>query len=105
MTKKTLFGMAAAAIVVIAAVLAALGEYAKTQPGWQLAPSNYEGLRYAIPARKGWLLLRMSLHDPLMPLNIESDCPGGARAILGEMAPFLRGRAELDCSPLTEFHL
>lgn len=27
--------------------------------------------------KKGWLLLRSSLHDPLLVLNVESDLPGG----------------------------
>ena len=42
----------------------------------------------------------MSLHDPLMPLNIESDCPGGAEEILRELAPFLKGQAALDTAAL-----
>ena len=83
-----------------AAVLLALEEYAQKQPGWCLAPSNYEGLRYAIPAQKGWLLLRMSLHDPLMPLNIESDCKGGALQILREITPFLHSQNVLELSAL-----
>jgi hypothetical protein len=39
----------------------------------------------------GWFLLRMSLHDPVMPLNIESEVVGGVdnialrlRNMLGE---------------------
>ena len=83
-----------------AAVLAALERYAASQPDWVPAPDNYEGLRYAVPAQKGWFLLRMSLHDPLMPLNIESDCPGGAEEILRELAPFLKGQAALDTAQL-----
>ena len=83
-----------------AAVLEALARYAAGQPGWRAAPQNYEGLRYAVPAQKGWFLLRMSLHDPLMPLNIESDCPGGVDEILRELTPFLRGQAALDTAAL-----
>ena len=83
-----------------AAVLEALARYAAGQPGWSATPENYEGLRYAVPAQKGWFLLRMSLHDPLMPLNIESDCPGGVDAILRELTPFLRGQAALDTAAL-----
>ena len=83
-----------------AAVLEALARYAAGQPGWSAAPENYEGLRYAVPAQKGWFLLRMSLHDPLMPLNIESDCPGGVDEILRELPPFLRGQAVLDTAAL-----
>ena len=29
----------------------------------------------------GWLLLRMSVHDPVLPLNIESNTPGGVKLI------------------------
>ena len=83
-----------------AAVLAALAQYAAGQPGWVPAPDNYEGLRYAVPAQKGWFLLRMSLHDPLMPLNIESDCPGGSSAILRELTPFLTVQPALDTTVL-----
>ena len=83
-----------------AVVLEALARYAAGQPGWSAAPENYEGLRYAVPAQKGWFLLRMSLHDPLMPLNIESDCPGGVDEILRELTPFLRGQAVLDTAAL-----
>ena len=83
-----------------AAVLEALARYAAGQPGWSAAAENYEGLRYAVPAQKGWFLLRMSLHDPLMPLNIESDCPGGVDEILRELTPFLRGQAALDTAAL-----
>ena len=83
-----------------AAVLEALARYAAGQPGWSAAAENYEGLRYAVPTQKGWFLLRMSLHDPLMPLNIESDCPGGVDEILRELTPFLRGQAVLDTAAL-----
>ena len=83
-----------------AAVLAALERYAASQPGWVPAPHNYEGLRYAVPAQKGWFLLRMSLHYPLMPLNIESDCPDGSSAILRELTPFLTAQPALDTTIL-----
>jgi hypothetical protein len=41
---------------------------------------NHEGWRIDVDegqGRSGWLLLRQSLHDPLLVLNIESDTPGG----------------------------
>ncbi len=31
--------------------------------------------------KAGWLLLRRSLHDPLLPLNIESETAGGIASI------------------------
>ena len=54
-----------------------------TQPDWQLVSPNYEGVRIACtsPDERGWLLLRQSLHDPVLPLNIESDVDGGVARI------------------------
>lgn len=66
-----------------------LEEYAKTRPDWQPAPDNHEGFRVTLPTYDGWFLLRMSLHDPQMPLNIESSQKGGVAAIRGELDSFL----------------
>ena len=49
---------------------------------------------------KGWLLLRLSLHDPIMPLNMESDDLGGVKKIGAQLLPFLRGYDRLDISSL-----
>ena len=70
-------------------VLTALSAYAEKQPGWEIAPDNCEGLRVSVPGADGWFLLRMSLHDPVMPLNIESNQAGGVEKILGELRVFL----------------
>lgn len=53
------------------------------QPGWSLVEPNYEGVRVSCSNadEDGWLLLRMSLHDPVMPLNIESNVEGGVEVI------------------------
>ena len=59
--------------------LAAFEERAKAK-GYDIAPNSYEGIRITFNTEdvQGWLLLRMSLHDPQMPLNIEGvregDC-------------------------------
>jgi len=51
--------------------------------GWTIVEPNYEGLRVSCGNvdEAGWWLLRMSLHDPVMPLNIESNVEGGVEAI------------------------
>ena len=51
--------------------------------GWSIVEPNYEGLRVscANADEDGWWLLRMSLHDPVMPLNIESNVEGGVAVI------------------------
>lgn len=68
-----------------------LTAYAATKEGWSLAPSNYEGVRVDLDAAhgNGWFLLRLSLHDPLLPLNIESSEVGGAKKIAAELAGFI----------------
>ena len=51
--------------------------------GWALEKDNYEGYRINVDegeGKQGWLLLRASLHDPLLVLNVESDRTGGELA-------------------------
>ena len=45
----------------------------------------------------------MSLHDPLMPLNIESDSEGGVLAIAKELAGFLNSCEKLDIAKFAAF--
>ena len=86
-------------------IIEKLRAFAAAQPGWSLAPSNYEGVRVNLDADhgNGWFLLRLSLHDPLMPLNIESDSTGGVKAIARELAPFLGQFDKLDTAALAAF--
>ncbi len=86
-------------------IIEKLTAYAAAQLGWSLAPSNYEGVRVNLDAShgNGWFLLRMSLHDPLLPLNIESDSEGGVKVIAGELCPFLAQFDKLDTAALAAF--
>jgi phosphomannomutase len=72
-------------------------------PGWQPEAENFEGVRINSAAGDGWLLLRMSLHDPVMPLNIESDRIGGAKIIAAELAPMLQDFEGLDISTIKAY--
>ena len=76
-------------------VLAAFAQRAK-ENGIKLAEPSYEGVRLVFP--DGWALLRMSLHDPNMPLNIESREKGGVLAIAEKVRKLLEGFDSLDCS-------
>ncbi len=64
-------------------VIEKLQEFASTETNWNLVPNNYEGVRVSCssPAEDGWFLLRLSLHDPVIPLNIESNIAGGVNTI------------------------
>jgi len=68
-------------------VLAELEQNVGQMDGWEVVTPNYEGLRVRCTAsnEKGWFLLRLSLHDPVMPLNIESDVEGGVEVIAAKL--------------------
>lgn len=74
-----------------AGVLKALTEFAEQTEGWSIVKDNYEGIRIAVDKDNGdgWLLLRMSVHDPVMPLNIESNIEGGCDRIANRFREFL----------------
>ncbi len=73
-----------------ARVLTELENYCKEQ-GWELESPNYEGVRVNFGKEQGdgWFLVRMSLHDPVIPMNVESDTPGGAKEIARRLYAFL----------------
>ena len=37
----------------------------------------------------GWMLMRLSVHDPVLPINIESDKVGGVAVIQSYLEEFL----------------
>jgi len=65
--------------------------------GMSLELPNYEGVRVNLDKAHGdgWFLLRKSLHDPVMPLNIESNLSGGVEQILNQLKPFLNSYDKL----------
>ena len=73
-------------------IISELTAYAEAQDGWKVADDNREGVRVSFDKDNGdgWFLLRLSVHDPIMPLNIESDSEGGAEIILEKLTAFLR---------------
>ena len=72
-------------------VLEAFTKFVEQEPGWSLTPNNYEGVHATCDAAhgNGWALLRKSLHDPVLPLNIESEEDGGVAKIAARMRAFL----------------
>jgi phosphomannomutase len=81
-------------------VLETIGASVPEIPGWSLVPDNYEGVRVACgPSHgDGWYLIRMSLHDPVLPLNIESNHSGGIRRITSTLQPILERFEDLEFS-------
>lgn len=87
------------------AVLDTVAGKVGTMPGWTAAPDNFEGIRVDLDKShgNGWFLLRLSLHDPILPLNIESDSRGGVKKIARELAPLLADAEGIEASALLDF--
>lgn len=70
-----------------------------------LAPDNYEGVRVSFKdeKRNGWFLLRLSVHDPVMPFNTESDTEGGCVEICKSFYEMVKDVKGIDFTPIKEF--
>ena len=79
-------------------VIEKLTAYAEAQDTWKVADDNREGIRVFFGKNDGdgWFLLRLSVHDPIMPLNIESNTEGGVEVILNKLMGFLKECEGLD---------
>ena len=81
-------------------ILQAFKERAE-KAGFEL-PQSYEGVRISFKSAEaqGWMLLRLSLHDPVMPLNIESARKGDLAKLKAIARTLLEGFDRLDISEL-----
>lgn len=77
-------------------VLSDLKEFVESSEELSLEEPNYEGVRINFP--NGWCLLRKSLHDPILPMNMAADEADGCKSIAEVMARFLASYDGLDLS-------
>ncbi len=84
--------------------IARVMDYANAVSTWHIAPDNREGVRISFDLDggldNGWFLLRLSVHDPVLPLNVESDVPGGLKTMLGALRNVLNGCEGIDLTNL-----
>lgn len=82
--------------------LSGLRQFVTQIKGWVEVNQNYEGLRVMCnnEDEKGWFLIRLSLHDPVMPLNIETDITGGTTVIINKLKMFFRNVSMIDSTAL-----
>ncbi len=78
-----------------------------TNPEWRLAPDNREGVRILFSLNGGvdnaWFMLRLSVHDPVLAINAESEIEGGMLYITEQLYAVLeKDNEELDLTPLRE---
>ncbi len=83
-------------------VIEELKQAAEKEPHLSLAPNNYEGVRINFDKAHGdgWALVRMSLHEPIMPVNAESNSAGGVEIILKELRALMQKYDFLDVEKL-----
>ncbi len=70
-------------------VIEDLKTYVENHPNYSIAPNNFEGVRVVSEEADGWFLVRISLHDPILPINIESNKDGGVELMEKDLRTFL----------------
>lgn len=86
-------------------VIAELEKHYADKNGWTIADDNREGLRISADKDNGngWLLLRLSVHDPVMPFNMESNEEGGVKKIAADFYEFIKNFDKLNIEPIKKF--
>ncbi len=69
-------------------VIKELEAYVSKNPEYRIADDNREGIR--VSTKNGWFLLRLSVHDPVMPMNFESNRVGGIDEDLEALKDFFK---------------
>ena len=79
-------------------VLDEFKEFAAADERFHIVEPNYEGVRISFNDEEvqGWMLIRMSLHDPILPMNIETEKEGGVAVVLERLKPFFTKYENLD---------
>lgn len=77
-------------------ILAELKEAVEKTDGFTLETPNYEGVRVNVDG--GWFLLRLSLHEPLMPLDIQGNTDDAMDKMIAFIKEFLSAYDCIDSS-------
>ncbi len=79
-------------------IISDLEQFSLNQPNWSVADDNREGIRVFCNEADGWFLLRLSVHDPVMPLNFESDTAGGVEIMKSALKEYFKDCAGINTS-------
>lgn len=77
-------------------IIKSFEDYISNIDGWRIVPNNYEGIRISCANQYGWCLMRLSLHDPVLSINIESNLENGSDIIRGHLIKFLNNYDHLE---------
>lgn len=89
-------------------IISLFEEAVKLNGNWSAANDNYEGIRINADKNSGngWFLLRLSVHDPIIVLNAESDENGGIMKMAKDIHGIISTAKNidlLDVSALTNY--
>lgn len=77
---------------------------ASHDPALCIATDSREGVRIYFDLdgkhQSGWYMMRLSVHDPVLPINVESDVEGGCKLMLSSLKNVLEGMSGIDFSPI-----
>lgn len=81
---------------------------AKSRKNWSVCNDNYEGIRINADSScgNGWFLIRLSVHDPIIVLNTESNEKHGTTKMCKDIADVIANADNLsllDISSLTDY--
>jgi phosphomannomutase len=88
-------------------VIEDLGNLASQTEGWVVEKVNHEGLRVTVGRQNdpndGWVMMRASLHEPILSVQIESDTKKGTRDIAKALLAWEPFAQNVDVTPLKKF--
>lgn len=81
-------------------VLSKVETFARNQAGWRVADDSCEGVRVSTP--DGFFLMRMSVHDPVIPVNFEANYQGGVLRLVRDLLKIVEDVTQLDLTKLKQ---
>lgn len=83
-------------------VIEDMAEFVEVTDGFEVDPDNTEGIRVNVaePFGTGWYLLRMSLHEPLLVLQVENDVEDCNHSVFNHLEAFFKAYDKLDLDKL-----
>ena len=86
-------------------MIALVNDAAEHIDGVRIADDSYEGTKiiFDTPDINGFFIFRLSVHDPIIPVNFESAVSGGVLKMAKVLSAWLAETKGLDLTLLTEF--
>ena len=85
---------------ILPSVLEDFKEFSDNTKGIERVKLNFEGVKVNFDKKKGdgWLLMRLSLHEPLLVVNCESNSIGGTEKMVASLKEFLKEYEKINMS-------